>query len=94
VLGAFEALPYYEYIHILIVPSGAYKWSINPVSNPYPVFSHTHNTWQYLIKRKPMLPSDETDENTSKKLKEYFSISEDNCKLMASIIPLKSVRHL
>jgi hypothetical protein len=24
-----------------VVPSGVYKWSINPISKPYPVYSHT-----------------------------------------------------
>jgi hypothetical protein len=24
-----------------VVPSGVYKWSINPISNPYPVYSYT-----------------------------------------------------
>jgi hypothetical protein len=24
-----------------VVPSGVYKWSIDPICNPYPVYSHT-----------------------------------------------------
>jgi hypothetical protein len=28
-------------LQLLVVPSGVYKWSINPISNPYPVYSHT-----------------------------------------------------
>jgi hypothetical protein len=33
---------------LLVFPSRVYKWSINPFSNPHPVYSHSF-TWQYLI---------------------------------------------
>jgi hypothetical protein len=26
----------------LVVPSHVYKWSINPYTNPKPIYSHTH----------------------------------------------------
>jgi hypothetical protein len=28
-------------LYLLIVPSGVYEWSINPVTNPNPVYGHT-----------------------------------------------------
>jgi hypothetical protein len=29
-------------LQLLVVPSGVYKWSIIPFTDPYPVYSHTH----------------------------------------------------
>jgi hypothetical protein len=32
-------------LQLPVVPSRVYKWSINPLSNPYPVYSHTPKSW-------------------------------------------------
>jgi hypothetical protein len=32
-----------------VVPSGVYKWSINPFTNPYPVYSHTTLTRDSIV---------------------------------------------
>jgi hypothetical protein len=29
-------------LEVIVVPSGMYKWSINPFTNPYPFFSPIH----------------------------------------------------
>jgi hypothetical protein len=35
---------------LLSVPSGVHKWSINPISNPYPVYSHAPKyVWEHRI---------------------------------------------
>jgi hypothetical protein len=30
-------------LYLLVVPSGVYKWSINPFTKPNPIYSHTLN---------------------------------------------------
>jgi hypothetical protein len=34
---------------LLVVPSAMYKWSINPFTSPYPVYSHAPKSRQYLF---------------------------------------------
>jgi hypothetical protein len=36
---------------LLVFPSVVYKWSINPFTNPYPVYSHTRDRVLALVLR-------------------------------------------
>jgi hypothetical protein len=37
---------------LIVIPSGAYKWSINPFTNPHPVYSHTRdNIFMFRLTR-------------------------------------------
>jgi hypothetical protein len=48
VTGIFRACKPVRLLHLLVVTSCVYKWSINRVTNPNPIYSHSY-IWQLLV---------------------------------------------
>jgi hypothetical protein len=39
---------------VIVVPSDVYKWSINPFTNPYPVYRHGYTVTIHICLKVPM----------------------------------------